>query len=206
MKQSTGATNSKSPPLELNVIGVDIHQDIGRPYSTFIVQARYGTKIWTVEKRFSEFFAFDQHLRKLIGNSNILPPPLRKSFLLPGPQEIEHRKQLLNDYLHALSVFITSHTLGTNSVERSSDENAEKSYWSAVHSIYKFVRFVECSSSVEMVHSVQVYHVKLGDSPANVFKSTKVLMATPQVRRLGYTIVCRELVMCLFNKIIRKRV
>ena len=148
--------DTKSTVLELNVIGVDIHQDIGRPYCTFIIQARYGSKIWTVEKRFSEFFAFDQQLRKLVGRSNVLPPPLRKSFFVPGPDQIEHRKQLLNDYLHALSVFITSHTLGVENVRRSADEKAEKAYWEAVHSIYGFVRFVECSSSVHLVRSVQV--------------------------------------------------
>jgi hypothetical protein len=155
-RSDASSVHTKPPALELNVIGVDIHQDIGRPYSTFIIQARYGSKIWTVEKRFSEFFAFDQQLRKLLGKSEMLPPPLRKSFLLPGPQEIEHRKQLLNDYLHILSVFIMSHTLGTNSVQKSCDEVAEKAHWAAVHSIYTFVRFVECSSSVEVVHSVQV--------------------------------------------------
>ncbi len=67
--------------------------------------------------------------------------------MLAGSDHIEQRKQLLNDYLHTLCIFVTSHTLGIGSDLKSSDENAEKSFWAAVHTIYGFVRFVEFSSA-----------------------------------------------------------
>jgi hypothetical protein len=78
--------------------------------------------------------------------------------MLAGSDQIEQRKQLLNDYLHTLSIFITSRSLGLGSDGKSSDESekAEKSYWAAVHAIYAFVRFVEFSSSADRVRSAAV--------------------------------------------------
>jgi hypothetical protein len=144
--------------LELNVIGYDIYQDLGRPYCSYVVKCRCGPNTWTVEKRFSEFFALDQQLHQLVGKSDLLPQPLRKGLMLAGSDQIEQRKQLLNDYLHTLSIFITSRSLGLGSDGKSSDESekAEKSYWAAVHAIYAFVRFVEFSSSADRVRSAAV--------------------------------------------------
>jgi hypothetical protein len=148
----------ESPVLELNVVGYDIHQDVGRPYCYYLVKCRYATKIWTVEKRFSDFFAFDRQLRKLVGKSNLLPQPLRKGLVHSSPAELDQRKRLLNDYLHTLTIFVASHTFGIGSNWKLSDESAEKSYWDAVHAIYGFVRFVEveCSPSVEIQRFVEV--------------------------------------------------
>jgi len=146
---------SSNPILELNVIGVDIRQDLGRPYSAFLIQAKYGSKRWTVEKRFSEFYAFDQKLRKTLAKANFLPPPLKRTFLQPGPQEIENRKNQLNDYLHTLSVFIASHAQTSQFVLQQAEEQSEQAHWHAVHDIYDFVRFVECSASVERISTVQ---------------------------------------------------
>jgi hypothetical protein len=148
----------ESPVLELNVIGYDIHQDVGRPYCSYIVKCRYATKTWTVEKRFSDFFAFDRQLRKLLGRSSLLPPPLRRGLVNSSPAELDQRKRTLNDYLHTLSIFIASHTLGIGSNWKLSDENDEKSYWDAVHEIYGFVRFVEFSPSVDRLRFVEVTH------------------------------------------------
>jgi hypothetical protein len=147
-----------NPVLELNVISYDIHQDLGRPFCSYLVQCRHGAKNWSLEKRFSEFFALDQQLRQLVGKSDLLPPPLRKGLMLAGSDQIEQRKQLLNDYLHTLSFFITSRTSGIGSDGTLTDENekAEKSYWAAVHAIYDFVRFVEFSSSADRVRSAAV--------------------------------------------------
>ncbi len=150
------ASTSTNYALEMNVIGYDIHQDLGRPYCSYILQCRYGSKTWTVEKRFSEFFAFDQQLRQLVVKSDLLPPPLRRGIMLAGSDQIEQRKQLLNDYLHTLCVFVTSRTLGIGSDLKASDEIAEKSFWAAVHAIYGFVRFVEFSSSVDRARSAAV--------------------------------------------------
>ncbi len=148
----------ENPVLELNVIGYDIHQDVGRPYCSYVLKCRYAAKIWTIEKRFSEFFAFDQQLRHIVGRSGLLPPPLRRGLIHSTPAELDQRKRLLNDYIHTLSIFVTSHTIGIGSNWKQSDENAEKSYWDAVHAIYGFVRFVEFSPSVDRVHLIEVMH------------------------------------------------
>ena len=90
-----GSENAaERPSLELSLVGMDIHQDVGRPYTTFIIQARYASESWTVEKRYSEFCTLDQELRKILGSgAGSLPPPLRKSFLLPNAEELEHREE-----------------------------------------------------------------------------------------------------------------
>ena len=43
---------------------------------------------------------------------------------------------------------------------------------------------LHCNKLVKLNRTTLLF--KLGVSPANLFKSTKVLMATPQGRRLGY--------------------
>ena len=164
-----------SQVLELNVISYDIHQDLGRPFCSYLVQCRYGAKKWSLEKRFSEFFALDQQLRQLVGKSDLLPQPLRKGLMLAGSDQIEQRKQLLNDYLHTLSFFITSRTLGIGSDGTLTDENenTEKSYWAAVHAIYGFVRFVEFSSSADRVRSAAVSssHISIATSCTRIDRS-----------------------------------
>ena len=156
----------ETPFIELKVIGVDIHQDLGKPYSSFIIQACHNSKMWTVEKRFSEFYAFDKELRKIIGNCDFLPPPLRKTFFSPRAEEIDHRKHLLNEYVNALSLFTASRA---EPHDLCPDEDSEKSYWTAVHAIYGFVKFAECSSSVERIRSIQVYPRHASRSNLGVF-------------------------------------
>jgi hypothetical protein len=78
----------------------------------YTIQIQCGTKIWTIEKRFSEFIKFHYEILDLInGEANIPTLPPKTWFKVTDPIDIKSREEQLEVYLEDTLILLSKHNL-----------------------------------------------------------------------------------------------
>ena len=151
-----GPRSRKGSPasLELGVVGTDIRED-SRRYTVFVLEARLGERVWTVEKRFQDFHDFDAQLRRELAATRrmvdgVVPPLPRRVPAIAIDNAL--RAQQLDLYCKTLCVHVAAAqavrahgmTRGSQVINdgRSNCEETEQAVLMVlVHNLYAFVDF-----------------------------------------------------------------
>jgi hypothetical protein len=101
---------AQSPDLQLRVKGTDIRQDNGPPYQVYVMQARFGKKLWTVEKRLDDFCALDAELLRFMTTCTLPKAPRRRtssmlSIATPA-EDVATTMAELDMYVRALAALV----------------------------------------------------------------------------------------------------
>ena len=153
LPRGRGRTGSPAS-LELGVVGTDIRED-SRRYTVFVLEARLGERVWTVEKRFQDFCRFDAQLRRELAATRqmvdgVVPPLPRRVPAIAIDNAL--RAQQLDLYCKTLCVHVAAAqavrahgmTRGRHVINdgRSNCEEVEQAVLMVlVHNLYGFVDF-----------------------------------------------------------------
>jgi len=135
------------PKLNVRVMAaVDRSDFSGNSFVAFVLGCRFGDHGWTLEKRFSNFYALHEQLVAMLGRDLAarLPalPPKLANILGPGAREVQERRHRLDAFMQELCRMAASAARqGTDAC--AGDDAAHKSVLHILHELYRFVEFVE---------------------------------------------------------------
>ena len=165
------------------MVGTDIRED-SRRYTVFVLEARLGERVWTVEKRFQDFCRFDAQLRRELAATRqmvdgVVPPLPRRVPAIAIDNAL--RAQQLDLYCKTLCVHVAAAqavrahgmTRGRHVINdsRSNCEEVEQAVLMVlVHNLYAFVDFKQqCGvSSPGPCHGMAQEHHAAVDPPGAV--------------------------------------